>query len=119
MARLLVFIFILNGLLPSMGLMAMPSAMEHTMSQTSSSDSISITKSSDRVNIVGSNHCNTEDNAKNTLCKMRCATTCAQLPALSSITVLLPIALYNSEPIAVFAYFYNRSISPELHPPSV
>lgn len=118
MARLLVFIFILNGLLPSMGLMAMPSAMDHThtMSQTLliSSDS----KSPDGI-VVDSDHCDTGENAKNTLCKVKCATACAQLPALSSVSLLLPIALYSSEPIAVFAYFYTRSISPELHPPSV
>ena len=122
MARLLIFfIFILNGLLPSAGLMAMPSAMDHTMSQTSliSCDSMSMTKCPDGVDVVDSDDCNTEDNAKNILCKVRCATACVQLPALSSVSLLLPIALYSSEPIAIFAYFYNRSISPELHPPSV
>ena len=121
MTRLLIFIFILNALLPSAGLVAMPSAMDHTMSQTLliSSDSISMTKSTDGVDAVDSDHCNTEDNAKKTPCKVRCATTCAQLATLSSISLLLPIALYSSEPIAVFAYFYNRSISPELRPPSV
>ena len=121
MARLLIFIFILNALLPSMGLMAMPSAMDHTMSQTLliSSDSMPMTKSPDGENVADSDHCNTEENTQNTPCKVKCATTCMQLAALSSVSLLLPITLHSSEPIAVFAYFYTRSISPELRPPLV
>ena len=121
MTRLLIFIFMLNALLPSTGLMAMPSSMDYTMSQTLliSSDSLSMTKSPNGVNVVDSDHCNTDQSAKNMQCKAKCATACAQLPALSSTSLLLPIALHSSKPITVFAYFYTRSISPELHPPSV
>jgi hypothetical protein len=127
MTRLLIFSFILNALLPSMGLTAMVSDMGHTMSQTGqhsvvvmvvSPDSISMLKSPDRMNLMDSAHCD-EENTQNTFCEVKCATTCAQIPVLSSKSILLPIPLYSSDSVTAFAYFYTRSISPELRPPLV
>jgi cytochrome c biogenesis factor len=106
MTRLLILIFALNVLLPSVGFSAMPvSNADYTMSQTTSHS----------MTTACSDLCDTET----ALCEIECSTTCAQIPLLSSTPILLSVSVYSGKNISVFTPFYTRSISPELRPPLV
>jgi hypothetical protein len=109
MTRLLILIFALNVLLPSVGFSAMPlSNADHTMSQTASHS----------MTIACSDVCDTEG-LQTTLCEIECSATCAQIPLLASTPILLVASFYSGKNISVFTPFYTRSISPELRPPLV
>ncbi len=122
MTRLLILILALNALLPSMGFSAMLSSgadQTMTMSQTVPHNMIMPSSSimTDCADSMESKEC--ADKMQNMLCEIKCAIACVQVPILFSLPSLSLLSPYSSEPIIAFAYFYTRSISPELHPPLV
>ena len=116
MIRLLILIFALNTLLPSVGFSAMLSSNADRIMTQSVSHNMVMSPSDTITKCSMMEGC---DDMSNALCQVHCSTGCVQIPVLATVSLLTPFTLSSREPTTVFAHFYSRSISPKLRPPIV
>ncbi len=115
MTRLLILIFVLNTLLPSVGFAAMLSS--DTNNEISQKNQITSEIKAHCAEMTSHSACG-DDFMSSDLCKAKCMTACSPIAThISTFSFDIPFIVHNNAPRLLCSRLYSRSISPELRPP--
>ncbi|HIO93415.1 MAG TPA: hypothetical protein EYG68_11325 [Leucothrix mucor] len=114
MTRILILLFVLNTLLPSIGFTAMLSS--NTNEIMSQSDHTMMM--ADHCSTMSSHDVCSNDHLSSELCKTKCANSCSPSAThISTFSFDIPFFAYSTEINITSPPLFTRSISPELRPP--
>lgn len=127
MKRLLILIFVLNTLLPSMGFTTMlPFNADEKIAMSNKHYVMSASTSENTHCISDQSHIITTDDQCNThsmsdgLCKIKCAVACTSLMIhVSEFSFVVALSVHAIRKQNIFQSFESHTLSPELPPPLI